>query len=128
MKQRVQQLRNIFLGIILASGVLQVAMAAAPLDRIVAVVNNGVITQSQLNQQLATARQQLEQAHAPIPEAGKFRQQVLQHMIDTQLQLQAADKAGVKVSDAELSQAVSQIAQRNGLSVEQLQHELQQQG
>ena len=70
-----QWVKKIFLGALLIVGGTTAAMAAS-LDRIVAVVNDSVITQSQLNQQL-------RQTRAPITE--KLRQQVLQHMIDVQL-------------------------------------------
>lgn len=98
------------------------------LDRIAVVVNDSVITQSQLEQQIRVARQQLQQSHLPVPEASKLRAQIVQHLIDTQLQLQTASKLGIKVSDKELNQAINQIAHRNGISIEQMQAELKRQG
>jgi peptidyl-prolyl cis-trans isomerase SurA len=105
-----------------------VVLADAPIDRIVAVVNDGVITQSQLDQQFRLAREQLQQSHAPLPTDAMLRQQVLQHLIDEQLQLDLAKKMNIKVSDADVDQAIAGIAQQNGLSVPDLQSKVVQQG
>ena len=75
---------------------------AATLDKIAAVVNDNAITQSQLNQQLNLYRQQLQFSHAPMPAPAALRKQALQHIIDTQLQVQLAQKEGITVDDCAL--------------------------
>ncbi len=100
---------------------------ADSIDRIVAVVNSNVITESQLDQQITMARQQMPPNSAPLTDA-QLRDKVLQHMIDVELQMQIANKMGIKVSDAELDKAITDIGQKNGLSLAQLQNNVQQQG
>lgn len=104
------------------------ATSGTTLDRIAAVVNDTVITESQLDQEQELFRQQMVQAHTPLLAADVLRQKVLQHMIDEQLQLQLAKKLGINPSDAELDAAIAQIAQENGLTVQQLQGKVQEQG
>src|SRR4051794_26978003 len=116
-------MRNILKKIITLS--LFVVMAthafAATLDSIVAIVNDNPITQSQLNAQVSLYREQLEFAQAPIPAPAVLRKQALQNMIDTQLQLQLAKKENITVDDAGVTQAITHIAQQNGLTLAQLQ-------
>lgn len=104
------------------------SQADAQLDRIVAVVNDSVITQNQLDQQINWVKIQLQQSNAPMPGAAELRDKVLQNLIDEQLQLQIATKAGIKVSDTDLDQAIAHIAQQNNISVAVLQSKLAQQG
>lgn len=104
------------------------ASNAVPLDGIVAVVNEVVITQDQLDQQMALYRGQLASSQTPIPAPAALRNEVLQHLIDEQLQLQLAKKLNVTASDADVTQAIAQIAQQNGLTVPQLQGKVQEQG
>jgi len=103
-------------------------VSAETLDNIVAVVNDSVITQSQLNQEIDFYRQQMQMAHAPTPAPAVLRKEVLNHMIDMQLQIDFAKKQGVKVDDAELNQAITRIAQQNGLTLAQMQDQLTKQG
>jgi peptidyl-prolyl cis-trans isomerase SurA len=102
--------------------------ADTPLDRVVAIVNDNVITQSQLDKQIKLVKIQSQQTNTPIPAASELRDKVLQNLIDEQLQLQMATKAGIKVSDTDLDQAITHIAQQNGISVADLQSKLAQQG
>lgn len=98
--------------------------ALETLDRIVAVVNNSVITQQQLNEQIEMMRQQWQAENKPIPDAVNFRKQVLNQMIDNELQLQLATATGLKINEAELEKTILSIAQRNGFTLEQLRQKL----
>ena len=100
--------------------------AAETLDRIVAVVNTHVITQQQLNEQIELTRQQAQAENKPISSEATFRTEVLNHMIDTELQRQLAETAGMKVDEAGLDKTIAGIAQRNGLTVEELRSRLEQ--
>ncbi|BBB15786.1 chaperone SurA [Candidatus Rickettsiella viridis] len=112
--------------ILLSSLLVSMASAAETLDRIVAVVNTHVITQQQLNEQIELARQQAQAENKPIPTAASFRTEVLNHMIDTELQRQLAETAGMKVDEAGLDKTIASIAQRNGLTVGELRSRLEQ--
>jgi peptidyl-prolyl cis-trans isomerase SurA len=113
----------ILLGVLLSPPPL---CAIETLDRIVAVVNNSVITQQQLSEQIEIKRQQWQSENKPIPDAASFRKQVLNEMIDNELQLQLAANAGLKINEAALDKTIMGIAQRNGFTLEQLREKLQQ--
>jgi len=90
---------------------------AAPLDRIVAVVNNEVLLESELEELEQTVRQQLQQRNAAIPPADILSEQVLERLIMKHLQMQEAAKIGVRVGDDALNAALTQIAANNNLSL-----------
>lgn len=94
--------------------------AEQSLDQIVAVVNDDVITDSELNHALATTKAQLSQEQLAMPPATILYKQVLDQLINKRLQLQIAQKSGVQISDAELDSTVERIAQQNNMSVEML--------
>ncbi len=121
-------LKKIFPFIILLSCLVSAKplYAIETLDRIVAVVNNHVITQQQLSEQIEMTRQQWLSENKPIPDAASFRKQVLQQMIDNELQLQLAASSGLKINEAALDKTIMSIAQRNGFTLEQLREKLQQ--
>lgn len=89
------------------------------LDRIVAVVNEGAIMHSQLEDRLAQVRSQMGAQQQALPPAGTLREQVLEQMILEEIQWQMADEAGLTVDDTELNRQVRGIAERNGMSLEQ---------
>ena len=90
------------------------------LDRILAVVNGEVITQNQFNHALHAARQQFAQNNIPMPNAKKFKQEVLQQLINQKLQLQLAKRNNVTVSDEQINAAIGHIAAQNHATVSQL--------
>jgi peptidyl-prolyl cis-trans isomerase SurA len=93
---------------------------AKTLDDVAAVVNDDVITQVQLNRQVALIRQNLAKQHTPLPSNELLRKQILEHMISLSLQKQLAEKFGMKVSAAEVDQAIANIAASQHLSVDRL--------
>jgi peptidyl-prolyl cis-trans isomerase SurA len=98
---------------------------AMPVNRIVAIVNNGVITQSQLNQQMAIIKAQLTQHHVALPSTEALNKQVLNQLVNRQLQLQLAGRNHIQASNQDINQAIQTIAAQNQTSVSQL---YQQQG
>ena len=101
---------------------------AEKLDHIVAVVNNRVITQNQLDQQLKNMQQQLQMENVPISEKVSLRKKVLQHMIDTELQLQLIKKIGMDISTTDIDHVILNIAYRNHLTLEELKEKVRQEG
>lgn len=89
-------------------------------DGIAAVVNRQVITLKQVNDAMVEAERHLKSEKIAVPERSVLQRQVLQRMIVEELQRQEADRLGIQVSDAQLQNGVESIAQRNGLTVEQL--------
>jgi len=102
--------------------------AGQPIDRVVAVVNQDAITARELEGRVAIAEKQLrEQGRPPIPQDALMRQ-VLEQMILARAQSQYAKEVGVKPSEADIDRAVADVAQQNGISVQQLREQLSQQG
>lgn len=89
------------------------------LDRILAVVNNDVITQSDIKLQTRTVVQQLREKKAQIPPDDILQKQVLERAIMRQLQLQLAESTGIRVDDDTLNRAIETIAKQNNLSLDQ---------
>jgi peptidyl-prolyl cis-trans isomerase SurA len=98
------------------------------LDRIVAVVNEDVILQSELDNAVRSIQQQYASQPGQLPPMNVLQQQVLDRLILMKLQLQKADDQGVHVSDAQVDQAVAEVAQQNKMSPDQLRAEVQRSG
>ncbi|MCI0749960.1 MAG: peptidylprolyl isomerase [Nevskiales bacterium] len=92
--------------------------AATSLDRIVAVVNDGVILQSELDQALEEGRRQLMERGLPRPTESVLRTQVLERLVLTRVQTQRAHDVGIRVDDRELNETLTSIAARQGLSLQ----------
>jgi peptidyl-prolyl cis-trans isomerase SurA len=97
-------------------------------DGIAAVVNKHVITLQQVNTQAQLALEQLKRQNIPVPEFAVLQKQVLQRMITEELERQEAERLGIRVSDAQVDNAVQTIAQRNRISVDTLKQEIQKSG
>ncbi len=90
-----------------------------PLDRILVVVNNDVITQSELDTELRTITQQLQQKNIEIPPPDVLQKQVLERLVIRHLQLQLAESTGIRVDDDTLTRALDTLAKQNNLSISQ---------
>ncbi len=99
-----------------------------PLDKIVAIVNNSVITENELNLQVNLVKETLNRRNMPMPPESILRKQVLQHMIDTDLELQMAKNAGIEIDSHDVDSAIDNMAARNQISVAQLRQTMEQQG
>lgn len=91
------------------------------LDAIIAVVNDDVVVRSELEAEIALVLPQMQQAGTPPPPRPQLEKQVLDRLILQRLQKQRARDMGIQVDEAELNDALMKIAERNGLSLEQLQ-------
>jgi peptidyl-prolyl cis-trans isomerase SurA len=98
------------------------------LDRIAAIVNDGVVLTSELDAQIQLVSQRLESQHLELPPQNVLRQQVLDRLVLQQIELQRADHVGVKVSDDTLNAALEEVAKRNNLTLSQLPDALADQG
>lgn len=94
------------------------------LDRIIAIVNNDVITQSELNQEILQAKKQAQHTNSPLPPEGEIRKQVLNHLIDKNLQMQLARSKNIQATDQDIDTALNNIAKQNNMSLAQLKQAL----
>ncbi|RRV16585.1 peptidylprolyl isomerase [Pseudomonas saudiphocaensis] len=124
-------LRPLTLGaLLLGSALLATSVSAQvrPLDRIVAIVDNDVVMQSQLDQRLREVQQTIEKRGAEMPPLDVMQQQVLERLITENLQLQIGERSGIRIADEELNQALATIAQRNNMTLEQFRDALERDG
>jgi len=113
---------------LLGLGLLSSTVNAAPvaIDHVVAVVDDDIIMDTQLDQRIDTVRRQ--NAGAPLPPANVLREQVLERMILESIQLQMAERGGIRVSDAELNDAIRRIAAQNKMSLTQFREAMEAEG
>ena len=98
--------------------------AVQPLDKVVAIVDNDVIMQSQLDQRVHEVQQTIAKRGQGVPPASVLDQQVLERLIVENLQLQIGERSGIRITDEELNQAIGTIAQRNNMTIEQFRQAL----
>ncbi|MDR0280068.1 MAG: peptidylprolyl isomerase SurA [Paucimonas sp.] len=110
-------LRPLMLGAVLLSSTAHAAVQT--LDKIVAIVDNDVVMQSQLDQRVHEVQQTIAKRGGAVPPASVLDQQVLERLIVENLQLQIGERSGIRITDEELNQAIGTIAQRNNMSLEQ---------
>ncbi len=99
-----------------------------PLDRIVAVVDKDVVMESELKNRIVSVQRQLGSRNINLPPESVLKQQVLEQLILENLQLQLGQRGGVRIDDWALNDAISRIAGRNSMSVEQFKKNLEADG
>lgn len=102
--------------------------APQPLDTLVAVVNDHVITASELQKQVNLMQKQLSEQNLPIPKDAALRKQTLDRLIENRILLDAAKAQNVMVDDLDISQTIQSILAENHLTMQQLQDTLQKSG
>ena len=104
------------------------AQQTQPLERIVAVVDEDVILQTELDRAVANILAQYADRQNQLPPRHVLERQVLERLILLRLQTARAAATGVRVGDAEIDNAVNAIAQQNNLSPDQLRQQLARDG
>jgi peptidyl-prolyl cis-trans isomerase SurA len=105
------------LACLLAGFAVAAAAAGQPIDRIVAVVNEGVVLQSELDRAMTMGRRQLAERKIPLPPADVLETQVLERLILTRVQTQRAQEAGIRVDDRELNEVLNNLAAQNKMTL-----------
>jgi peptidyl-prolyl cis-trans isomerase SurA len=98
------------------------------LDKIAAVVNEGVVLKSQVDQQYASVVARLKQQDGQMPPAQVIRQQVLERLVLQEIQAQRAERLGIAVSDEMLNLALRDVAERNHIPFDQMPTAMARQG
>ena len=102
--------------------------AQQDLDRIIAVVNDDVITQNELNNRIADFVVQLKLDKNSKEQMNALRKQVLERMVSTRIQLQMAKQMGITIDDISLNRMIEKIAQSNNISLSKLKNTLAKDG
>jgi len=104
------------------------ASRGTTLERVVAVVNDGVVLQSELDAQVSEVTQRLRAQNVALPPDKVIRDQVLERLVLEEVQAQHAEHAGIVVSDEQVNAALQDIAVRNKVSFDQLPDKLASEG
>ena len=111
-----------------ASGAAAPATAGVELDRVVAVVNDDIISASELDVRLGRVRVQLRQSGTAPPPPDALRRQVLERLILRRLQLQIARNSGMRVDDESLNRTILRIAEQNELTLREFRDAVERDG
>ncbi len=98
-----------------------------PINRIVAVVNQEIVTQSDVDNAVDAAKQQFRQRGIPIPSDKKLKDKIIQGLIYQKLQLQIASQNKIKATQAQVDAAIGHIAKQNNMTLDQLKQKLKDQ-
>lgn len=98
------------------------------IDHIVAVANDDVITYVELEHRMRLIKQQIQQRQAKLPPDDVLRKQILEQLIIERLQLQLADRVGIRVDDETINKVINNIAQENKFTLDQFREVLAREG
>ena len=121
-------------GALLALGAIDACAQTAPsnrvvlVDRILAVVNNEVITSGEVAERAKAVTQQLRQQRTQLPSDDVMQKQVLERMIMDRLQLQLAKETALRVDDLQLDRTVARVAEGNKMSLTEFRRTLEREG
>lgn len=129
-------MRNTAISVLLLAGLLVGPASAVPappervtdIDRIIAIVNNDVITANELDNRMVETKQQLAAQQIKLPPDEVLRKQLLERLVIEQIQVQLAAQTGIRVTDQDVEQAIRTIANRNKMSIEALYETVRHQG
>jgi peptidyl-prolyl cis-trans isomerase SurA len=93
------------------------AAEVVKMDRIVAIVDQAVVTEQELESRIATVTAQFKKQGTELPAETILRKQILERLITDTLQLQYAAQTGLKVDDNQLDKTIGRIAEQNQLSL-----------
>jgi len=89
------------------------------LDRVAIIVDDGIVMASQIENDLAEIIARYDEQNVPKPEIEVLREQVIEQLIIEELQLQLADRAGIRISDTELNETIGRIAANNNMELQE---------
>lgn len=104
------------------------SVSGQALDRVIAIVDDDVVLYSELQDAVQRAEFNAKRAKRELPPPDQFRRQVFDQLVLDSLQLQIANRAGVRISDAELNEAMERVARQNNMTLEQFSQALTKDG
>lgn len=119
-------IKSFFLGAMMAAASFATQAAPQLIDQVVAVVDDDIIMASELDARMQLLRQQ--SAGQAMPDNATLRDQVLERMILESIQLQMADRGGIRITDAQLNDALGRIAAQNNMNLAQFRQTMEAEG
>lgn len=122
------RLKHLPQALLLAALALTAQAEVRPIDQVAAVVDKSVILQSEIDERIEQIALRAQASNMALPDESVLRQQVLDHLINEQLQLQVAQRVGFSVTDEQVNQTIENIRQSNRLSPEAFKQQLARDG
>ena len=117
-----------FLLLLLPATQIIAKSSVVPLDKIIVIVDNDIITQVELDDRIKLISQQIKQKGNNLPPLDTLRKQVLERLILEKLQLEMAKKTGIRINDEMVNRVIANIARENRLSMEKFREVLKKDG
>ncbi|MEI9746343.1 peptidylprolyl isomerase SurA [Moellerella wisconsensis] len=114
--------RTLILGLMFAS--TTALSAPQQMDKVAAVVNNGVVLESDVNNMLNTVKLNARNAGQQIPDEASLHHQILERLIMDNILLQMANQMQINIPEEAVNATIKDIAQQNGITVDQMQKRL----
>ncbi len=114
-------------GALLSSGIWA-QPTVVPLDRVVAIVDEDVVLESEFNMRKASVMERLRAQYTQLPADEVLNKQILEQLIVERIELALAKRYEIEVDESEIDDAINRILQKNNLTLEQLQGSLQREG
>lgn len=115
--------RKLIIGLLFSVSTTTLA-APQPLDKVTAIVNDGVVLQSDVDNMLDIVRINARNAGQQIPDENALRHQILERLIIDKIIMQMAEKMQIQIPDQAIDVTIANIAAQNGLTLGQLQQRL----
>ncbi len=112
----------------LSAQTLELSSTGQLLDGVAALVNDGIVLTTELDREMQRIVARLNEQGTPVPDMNTLMPQVLERLVITRIQLQRAERIGIQIPDETLNFALSNVAQRNGISLSELPILLAEQG
>ncbi|MFC0139979.1 peptidylprolyl isomerase SurA [Erwinia mallotivora] len=112
--------------LILSAALTASTAFAAPqvVNKVAAVVNNGVVLESDVDGMMQSVKSQAQEAGQQLPDDKTLRHQIVERLVMDNILLQMAKQGGIQIQDAQVDQAIANIAQQNKMTVDQLRSRL----
>jgi peptidyl-prolyl cis-trans isomerase SurA len=118
----------VFFLLLLASITTSLRAETVLLDKVLAIVDDDIVMQSELDHRIRTISLRLQAQGTALPPSDVMQQRVLDQLILENIQLQMAEMRGIRISDDELNQTMDNIIRANGLTLESFEQQLAQEG
>lgn len=120
--------KNLFIASLLLLGSQTFAAQTVGLDRVVAIVDEDVVLESELKERTESVLTRLKGQYTDLPDEAVLRKQVLEQLVIERIELGLAGRYEVKVEDDEIDQAIDRIREKSKMTAEQLEADLKRQG
>ena len=99
--------------------VLSAQAAETKVDAVAAVVNNGVVLESEVNDMVQRVKTNAARQNQTLPSDRALRTQAMERLILSSLQMQMAKRMGLQITDPQLDDTIGNIAREQNMTLEQ---------